>query len=70
MDSVFTRLIGSGGYHTAPVSGEAAYNDGFAPVFGMIQLFHGSIKGVKIRMNITVHFSLLQGPFHQIKILG
>jgi hypothetical protein len=52
MDPELPRLIGGGGYHTAPVPGEAADNNRLSAVFGVVKLFDRSVKSVQIGMNI------------------
>jgi hypothetical protein len=55
MNAEFTGLVRSGGHDAAAVPGKAPYDNRLPPVFGMIELFHGGVKCVKIRMDKTGH---------------
>ena len=53
MHAVFTRFIRTSGNDAAPVAGQRTDNDGLAPVFGIIKLFHRGEKSVQIHMKKT-----------------
>jgi hypothetical protein len=55
MNAEFTGLVRSGGHDAAAVPGKAPYDDRLPPELGMIELFHGGVKSVKIRMDKTGH---------------